>query len=104
MLRMDASATADVRGVPAAAPVALRPAVAADAPALRRLAGRETRSLPREPLLVAEREGRIDAAIGLRTGLVLADPFRPTADLRGLLRSYASALGAGRRTRRAAAR
>lgn len=48
--------------------------------------------------LVAERDGRLVAALSLTSGRVVADPFEPTADLVGLLELRASGLrGAPRR-------
>jgi hypothetical protein len=38
---------------------------------------------------VAERDGRIDAALSLSNGAVMADPFRHTAQLCDLLRIHA---------------
>jgi hypothetical protein len=69
--------------------VTLRIAGAADAPALERLAQLDTRALPPGPHLVAEREGRIDAALSLSSGELVADPFRRTAELGALLRCQA---------------
>ena len=70
-------------------PVTLRLANAGDAAALERVAQRDSAPLPPAPHLVALREGRIDAAISLATGVVVADPFRPTADLCELLEGSA---------------
>ena len=79
-------------------PIELRIATRADDDALRRLAELDSRPLPPGPHLVGVREGRIDAALSLCTGELVADPFRPTADLSDLLRF------AARRRRRADAR
>jgi hypothetical protein len=70
-------------------PITLRPAVAADLASLERLAQLDSRPLPPGPHLVAERDGRIDAAISLATGELIADPFQRTAELCELLRAYA---------------
>jgi hypothetical protein len=70
-------------------PVTLHVACDRDRPALTRLAQLDSRRLPPGPHLVAIREGRIDAAISLTTGEVIADPFRRTAELCELLRSHA---------------
>jgi hypothetical protein len=43
---------------------------------------------------VAEREGRIDAALSLATDELIADPFRRTAELWDLLRCHAGDLRA----------
>jgi hypothetical protein len=71
-------------------PVTLRLASAADDRDLRRLAQLDTRALPPGPHLVAERGGRIDALISLRTGAVVANPFQRTAELCDLLRHAAA--------------
>jgi len=70
-------------------PVTLRLAGAADLSALDRLAQLDSRSLPPGPHLLGEREGRIEAAISLATGELVADPFRRTAELRELLLCHA---------------
>ena len=70
-------------------PVTLRLADPADGAALDRLAQRDCRLLPPGPHLVAEREGRIEAAVSLASGELLADPFRRTAELCELLRCHA---------------
>jgi hypothetical protein len=73
-------------------PVTVRVAARADAAALERLAGLDSRLLPPGPHLVAEREGRIDAALSLSTEELVADPFRRTAELGALLRCHADGL------------
>jgi hypothetical protein len=70
-------------------PVTLHLACASDRPALAKLAQLDSRPLPPGPHLVAIREGRIDAAVSLTTGEVVADPFRRTAELCALLRCHA---------------
>jgi hypothetical protein len=76
-------------------PVTVRMATAADLVALERLAGLDSRPLPPGPHLVAERDGRIDAALSLATGGLVADPFRRTAELSDLLRCHAGRLAGG---------
>ena len=66
--------------------VVLRPATSADAGAIDRVAQLDTRPLPPGPHLIAERDGRIEAAISLRTRELVANPFAHTADLCALLR------------------
>lgn len=56
----------------------LRRATDDDRPALRALAAREGRGVPREPVLLAEAVGRPIAAIGLTDRRVIADPDWPT--------------------------
>jgi len=73
-------------------PTALRLAGDAEGAALRRLAELDSRPLPPGPHLVAEREGRIDAALSLASGELIADPFRRTAELAELLRCQAGGL------------
>jgi hypothetical protein len=73
-------------------PVTLRLAAAADRAALDRLAQRDCRLLPPGPHLVAERQGRIEAAVSLASGELVADPFRRTAELCELLRCHAGDL------------
>ena len=66
--------------------ISIRPARAGDAPALRRVAERDSRQLPGGRLLVAEVAGEVQAALSLDTAESVADPFRPTAALVDLLR------------------
>ncbi len=70
-------------------PVTLRLATGSDGAALKRLAQRDCRPLPPGPHLVAERDGRIDAAISLASAEMVADPFLRTAELCELLRCHA---------------
>jgi hypothetical protein len=70
-------------------PVTLRLATDSDGGALERLAQRDCRPLPPGPHLVAERDGRIEAAISLASAEVVADPFRRTAEVCELLRCHA---------------
>jgi hypothetical protein len=44
---------------------------------------------PREPMLVAEVEGEMRAAVSLRNGYAVADPFAPSGELVELLRARA---------------
>jgi hypothetical protein len=82
---------------PAESPDALviRLARPGDAIAIERLARLEHRGVPRGSLLVAEVRGELHAAVGLGDGNVIADPFRPTADLVSLLRLRAGQLADG---------
>jgi hypothetical protein len=76
--------------------VTIRPGFPDDAHALTRLAALD--SAPRQalagPVLVAEVDGALVAAVALRSGRVVADPFRPTAELVELLRRRATQLTA----------
>ncbi|HSO97369.1 MAG TPA: hypothetical protein VLP43_00320 [Solirubrobacteraceae bacterium] len=76
-------------------PITIRAAYGDDSVALRRLAILDSAvQAPAGPLLVAEVEGELHAALSLQTGAVIADPFRPTASLVALLREHAAALAA----------
>jgi hypothetical protein len=65
--------------------VTVRLAVDEDRRALRRLAERDGRAIPRAPLLVAEVGGALLAARSIEDGSSVADPFRETAHLSELL-------------------
>lgn len=83
------------RGVPPAFDgVTLRPAFPDDAPAVARLAALDSRPVPMGPLLLAEIDGEPWAALSLKTGATIADPFRPTAALLDLLRRRQAQLAA----------
>ena len=56
-----------------------------DGPSVRRLAERDGRRVPPEPMLVAEVGGRLLAARSLENGASVADPRHPTAHLAELL-------------------
>ena len=71
-----------------------------DHEALTRLAQLDSRSAPPAPLIGAEAEGRLLAAVSVHTGEVLADPFSRTAELRVLLELRASQLRRGDTGRR----
>jgi hypothetical protein len=69
-----------------------------DQRALTRLAGLDSASVPRSPLLLAEVGGELRAAVSLADGAAIADPFHRTASLLALLRMRAEQLrgdGAG---------
>ncbi|HET6869899.1 MAG TPA: hypothetical protein VFH80_28560 [Solirubrobacteraceae bacterium] len=76
--------------------ITLRIANDADDAALRTLADLDSRPLPAGRVLIAEVDGRLQAAVGLDGGEPIADPFRRTAYLVDLLRTRAAQL-AGRR-------
>jgi hypothetical protein len=67
-------------------PITLRLAEQTDDGALRRLAERDSATVPPGPHLLAIRDGDLEAAISLSTGEIVADPFRHTAEARELLR------------------
>jgi hypothetical protein len=61
----------------------------AETPDLWRLALLDDRRPPKGPALLAYVGGELTAAVGLRDGQAVADPFRPTADIVDLLRLQA---------------
>lgn len=68
-----------------------------DARALSRLAALDCAAVPRGPLLVADVEGELRAALSLADGSVIADPFHASAPLVELLAARARQLTADRR-------
>lgn len=72
--------------------VVLRPATSADSAGLERLAALDSSEPLHGPVLVAEVDDVIAAALPLSGGHAIADPFRPTADLVALLEHRAHAL------------
>ena len=70
--------------------VTLRPATAADATALRRLAILDRAQPPAGETLVAEHDGRLIAAISADRRTAIGDPFVPTARVIELLRGWSS--------------
>jgi hypothetical protein len=70
--------------------VTLRAARPDDASALARLARLDSRRPLTGPVLVAEEDGVLRAALALSSGAVAADPFAPTAHLVPLLRREAA--------------
>jgi hypothetical protein len=77
--------------------VTVRLGAADDAGSVERLAALDSRPSPPGPHLIAEREGRMDAALSLSTGELIADPFRRTAEICELLRCHAGGLRAAPR-------
>jgi hypothetical protein len=61
----------------------------ADASKVWRLALLDDRRPPRGPALLAYAGEELRAAVGLRDGQAIADPFRPTAEIVELLRHRA---------------
>ena len=72
--------------------IVLRLAGPADSPTLERLAALDDRVRPAGPLLLAEVNGEVHAALPLDGGAAMADPWRPTAGLVDLLSVRASQL------------
>ncbi len=73
--------------------VTIRHAHQGDAHAIARLAALDSARVPQGPALVAEAGDRIVAALPLRAGQPIADPFTHTAELVALLRLRAGQLG-----------
>lgn len=67
------------------APVLIRRAGAADAPAIERLSALDEQELPCGERLIALLGGRPVAAVDVRSGATVADPFAPTAGIVELL-------------------
>jgi hypothetical protein len=72
-------------GSPGEASIVIRPDRPEDRRALARLAGLDSASVPRSPLLLAEVGGELRAALSLADGAAIADPFHRTAWLVSLL-------------------
>jgi hypothetical protein len=79
--------------------VTLRLADDGDARRLRILAQLDSAPVPSGPMLIAEVDGRLRAALPLDGGEPIADPFRRSADLIELLRARAAQLGGPERRR-----
>lgn len=65
--------------------IVIRRADADDAGALLRLVQLADRAAPREPVLLAESDGQLVAAVSTTTGDSVSDPFVATADVVALL-------------------
>jgi hypothetical protein len=89
-LRRQRAAAAD--GIDA--PITIRLAAVADAPAIARLALLDGHRLPAGEQLVAEAGGRILAAAEVMSGTTVADPFEQTAGLARLVALRAEQLRA----------
>lgn len=81
---------------PADAPVTFRLAMLADESDLVRLAALDSSRVPDGDLLLGEVGGELWAAVSSR-GEAIADPFRPSGPIVGLLRARAAQLGSGGR-------
>ena len=68
--------------------VTLRPCRAEDRARLARLAALDSSATPAAPVLLVEVGGELRAALSLKDGAVVADPFHPTSALAALLREY----------------
>lgn len=74
--------------------IAIRSARPGDAAEIRRLAQLADRPVPAEPVLLAESDGSVVAALSTSTNDVVTDPFRATGDLVALLRLRSAQLHA----------
>jgi hypothetical protein len=74
--------------------IQIRAARDEDARLLLRLAAMDSAPALHDPVLIASLDGEPLAALSLRDGRAIADPFRPTADLLELLRTRARLMGA----------
>jgi hypothetical protein len=74
--------------------ITIRPLREGDVPAVELLAQLEERPVPPGPLLLAEVEGTIEAAIGLDGGETVANPFSESAGAVSLLHVRAAQLRA----------
>jgi hypothetical protein len=89
------AATAPAPGTdPIDVPLTIRRAWPADARDLARLADLDSAAVPAAPLLLALAGGELRAAVSLRDGLAISDPFRPSVAALELLRIRASQLRA----------
>lgn len=76
----------------AAHTISIRVATPDDDLALMRLAALDSTDVPPSPLLLAECDGVLQAALSLGDGSSIADPFAPTTELISLLRVRAARL------------
>jgi hypothetical protein len=70
--------------------VVIRESARSDAERLRRLAQLDSARLHQGPMVVAEVDGDLRAAVAIDNGSVIADPFHRTADLVALAEMHAS--------------
>ncbi len=74
--------------------IAIRSARPDDAAAIQRLARLVDRIVPAEPVLVAESDGAVIAALSISSDEIVTDPFRATGDLVALLQLRSAQLHA----------
>ena len=72
--------------------ITLRRAGTSDTPALATLAELDSQRLPDDEFLIGEVAGEPWAALGIGSGVLLADPYRPTVQLAELLRLRAGSM------------
>lgn len=92
--------TQPARSVVTEKSVTLRFGSSGDQKSLARLAALDGAEPPEQPVLLAEVDGRLLAALALSDGRVIADPFHRTAELIDLLRARARQLDGHSRMRR----
>ena len=80
--------------------ITIRRAQASDDEALRRLAALDSGHVPGGELLVAEVNGQLRAAFGIKRREFVADPFHPSAGLVELLAARAASVREASLTRR----
>lgn len=73
-------------------PITIRPARPADAAALSKLAELDSAEVPSLPILIAEANGEIRAAVSVHEDTAIADPFNQTGAMVELLRARATQL------------
>jgi hypothetical protein len=78
--------------------IVIREATAADRDRLNRLAELDSSRCPAEPVLIAEVDGELRAAISTVDGHLVADPWYVTADLVEVLGIHAASAERPRRT------
>jgi hypothetical protein len=74
-------------------PVLIRTAERNNTAALARLAALDSTAPPEGEVMLAEVADEVCVALELASGRIVADPFRPTAELQRLVRTRALALG-----------
>ena len=72
--------------------ITIRRAGADDAAAVERLAALDSQHAPAQPVLLADVDGDLRAAVSLRDGSVIADPFVDTRTVKSLLLTRAAQL------------
>ena len=79
------------------APITIRRAHPEE-PGVLRIATLDSTRVPAAPLLVAEVNGQVRAAVSIEDGRAIADPFHPTSDLLELLRTHAAVTRSAKRS------
>jgi hypothetical protein len=74
--------------------IAIRSARPGDAAAIRRLAHLVDHTVPADPIIVAESDGAVVAALSTSSNELVTDPFRATGDLVALLQLRSAQLHA----------